>query len=106
MWAGEAFSQAWERWKAYKAENRQKYKPIGEQAAVSKLAKEFSNEADAVAAINYSMGQGWKGIFPQRQQNTNGNGKPGGYDQRRAAFAQLFNQEQPTSNGSGGHEHE
>ena len=65
-WASDITRTAWERWKAYKAEQGDKYKPIGEQAALSKVAKEYTNDSDFVSAIEHSMANGWKGIFKPR----------------------------------------
>lgn len=103
FWATENFSLAWDRWKAYRAEDGHKYKPIGEQSAITKLGNEFTNEADAIAAIEYSMGNGWKGIFAPRQQNSNGHGKPSTIDQKRAAIAELFAEDIRAAEAGGGY---
>lgn len=62
-WSGEPFKIAWERWRVYKAEKGDRYKPVGEQAALSKIAKEYTNDSDFITAMEHSMGNGWKGIF-------------------------------------------
>jgi len=69
-WATSKFMDKWALWKAYKVEKRSPYKPIGEQSALMKLAKDFPGEAEAIAAIENSMGQNYQGIFA-----ANGNGK-------------------------------
>ena len=69
-WSGEPFKIAWERWRAYKAEQGDRYKPIGEQAILSKLAKEYTNDGDFITAMEHSMANGWKGIFKPRNTPT------------------------------------
>lgn len=62
-------------------------------------------EQDAIRSLNASERAGWTDVYPPKQQNGN-NGKPSGYDQKRAAFAALFTEEQGAPNGAGGNEHE
>lgn len=75
-WATPEFAVKWSIWKRYKAEKGKKYKPMGEQAALIKLAKDYTSEADCMAAIDYSMGQNYEGIYPEKKPTTlfdNGN---------------------------------
>ena len=65
-WASDISRTAWDRWKAYKVERREGYKPIGEHSAFSKFVKEYTNDSDFVSAIEHSMANGWKGIFKPR----------------------------------------
>ncbi len=68
------FRQCWEDYRAYRAEIRKPFKPRGEKAALTRLAKEFTAEA-AIAAIQFSMAQGWQGIFPEGTHKE-ANGRP------------------------------
>lgn len=94
-WDSETFRAAWDLWKAYKAEKRSIYKPIGEQSALRKLANEFQTEAAAIAAIEYSMGQNYQGIFPPRNSDyRNGSTKPQSHEQIKADVVRIFNERQ------------
>ncbi len=70
-----SFSDAWELWKEYKIEQHKfKYTPIGEQAKLNGLTKLADGyEQNAIDIINYSMGQGYKGLFKE-PINNNKNG--------------------------------
>lgn len=67
VWSTDKFSEQWKLWKAYKAERGERYKPIGEQSALTKLGKDYPDEAAACAAIEFSMGQNYQGIYPAKQ---------------------------------------
>ena len=66
----ENFKKAWQIWKEYKSkEFGFKYKTVqSEQAALVKLSNETDNEQHAIKCINNSMANGWKGIFPHKEQ--------------------------------------
>jgi len=67
----EDFQQSWELWKEYKYEQfRFKYTPIGEQSKLNSLVKLADGfEQNAIEIINYSMGQGYKGLFKIKTNN-------------------------------------
>lgn len=72
----EKFKKAWANWKQYKLlELSFKYKTAqSEQAALTQLGNKTISEAHAIESIEHAMANGWKGIYPQKQ-NTNGNKK-------------------------------
>lgn len=65
-WSTDVFNSKWKLWRAYKAERGEKYKPIGEQSALTKLGKDYPDETSACAAIDHSMGQNYQGIYPAK----------------------------------------
>lgn len=67
-WSSDRFREVWAKWKAYKAERKEGYKPIGEQMALTAIAKEFSFESEAIEATEHSMGKGWAGVYRQKQE--------------------------------------
>ena len=54
------FREAWRSWLAYRG---RQYKPLGQKAQIGRLAK--LGAARAIAAIDYSMAQGWCGIYEE-----------------------------------------
>lgn len=71
----ETFKTQWQLWKAYKAkEHNFKYKSeISEQASLNELSNlSGGNESKAIAIMNQSMTQGWKGFFELKKSNSNG----------------------------------
>lgn len=80
------FEKIWQEWIEYRNEhpNWGKYKPTGLKKTFSHL-KEISNNnvKTAIQIINYSMAQGYRGLFPLNNKNgtyiqtTNQGGKPG-----------------------------
>jgi len=64
-WTDEIFLNRWAAWKQYKKEqHRFTYKYIGEQASLKKLAELSGGDMRmALAIIEQSMAQGWKGLF-------------------------------------------
>jgi hypothetical protein len=65
-WQSEGFTNAWNNWKAYKAEEWQfKYKsPITEQAALNELISLSGGiEETAMKIIEQSIAKTWKGFF-------------------------------------------
>jgi hypothetical protein len=70
------FKNAWHNWKVYKSkEFGFKYKTAqSEQAALTQLGNKTTSEDHAIESIEHAMANGWKGIYPQKQ-NINGNKK-------------------------------
>lgn len=68
----DAFLEAWEKWKIYKKEqHRFKYKSsITEQQALKRIGDNCSNPREAIAMIDYSIAQGYQGLF---KENVKGN---------------------------------
>ena len=63
------FKKSIEIWKQYKLEqHRFKFKSLAsEQAMLKTIGKDYNNETEAIEAIEYSMANGYKGIFkPQK----------------------------------------
>ena len=58
-------------WLGYKKERKEAYKAIGLKSALTKWANEFTPDAFP-SAVDHSIANGWKGIFPINGQ-TNGN---------------------------------
>ncbi len=68
------FYDTWNLWKEYKIEQFNFiYKTIGEQSALNKLVKLANGfETNAIDIINYSMAQGYRGLFKEDKRNSNG----------------------------------
>ncbi len=66
-WVTNVFWDALDLWLAYKKERKQAYKPIGEHMLIKRLFRDFPSEAEAVAAIEYSMSQNYQGIFAEKK---------------------------------------
>lgn len=69
------FLEHWDLWKQYKMEEfKFKYKGvISEQATLMQLSViSGSDEQVAVQIIQQSMSNGWKGLFPIKNNNNNG----------------------------------
>lgn len=60
----DAFKNVWVEWLAYRCENRWSTKPAWAKRQLAMLAEH--GPAVAIAAINESMRQGWKGVFPNK----------------------------------------
>lgn len=69
-WTDELFLNRWTAWKQYKKEQHKfVYKHIGEQASLKKLAELAGGDMKrALAIIEQSMAQGWKGFFQLDQK--------------------------------------
>ena len=65
------FIEIWKQFKIYKeTQFNFKFKAIQtEQAALSKLTNDMDNVDHAIQSIKNSMANGWKGIFPDKQNN-------------------------------------
>jgi hypothetical protein len=71
------FKKAWAQWKAHRVEKRKKMTPTQEQKQLDRL--EALGPDRAIAAIDYSIAQGWTGIFEESLPlipSKNGNQKP------------------------------
>lgn len=80
-------------WKQYKADQHKfKYKSLtSEQALLKQLGKDYTTEIDAIEAIEYSMANGYKGIYkPQPKNNKNENSRQVSYSQEFKQ--QLYNE--------------
>lgn len=71
------FREVWAAYVQFRSE--QKFKPLGATAVGQKL-KHFAEwgSVRAVAAIRYSMANGWQGIFEENRNGSGGNGKHSG----------------------------
>lgn len=68
-WDSEEFVQIWTVWKEDRRERKiKRYTARGEQAALHKLHNDTNgDEAQAIAAIQNSIANGYQGIFPDRK---------------------------------------
>ena len=78
-------------WKQYKIDQHKfKFKSlVSEQALLKRIGEDYDNESEAVEAIEYSMANGYKGIFKPQTQNGS-NKKESNYDKLKQEFAQKF----------------
>ena len=69
----------WSRWLTYKHQKRKIYKTLdSHEAALRRCAKEFQTPARVIAAIEYSIAQGWDGIYEERKTNGKAQAKGSG----------------------------
>lgn len=71
----DSFKKALKIWYEYKHEqHRFKFKSVAsEQAFLKQISKDFKTDHEAIEAIEYSMANGYKGVFkPQLNNRTNG----------------------------------
>lgn len=90
-WDSEKFKEHWQIWKRYKKEeHKESYKSeLTEQAALKKLcALGGGSEEIAMEIIEESISNSWKGLFPLKNQDRNGNNKTG----KQEKFAAYFKQ--------------
>ena len=59
--------EAVKKWLQYKAERKESYKRTGLEASMTKWAREF-NAATFPLSVENSIANGWRGIFPPRDQ--------------------------------------
>ncbi len=66
------FRSTWALWLSERKEKKlKKYTSKGLQAQLHHLQQiSKNNEADAIKIINYSIAQGWQGLFPLKEQKT------------------------------------
>lgn len=70
-----AFLEAWDMYERHRMEKRKKLTPLAARQQLKSL--DAMGVERAIAAIHYSVGNGWTGIFePKQQGNTMGNGIP------------------------------
>lgn len=75
VFTGTEIEEAWDSWKEFKqVQYKFKYKTLkSEQAAFDELVNlSGSNVNTAIQIINQSMAKGWKGLFPLKNEPTNG----------------------------------
>lgn len=58
---GQAFAEVWAEYVQHRIQKRSKLTPIAAKRCLKKLAG--WGEARAIAALEYSIGQGWTGVF-------------------------------------------
>lgn len=58
----------WNRWLTYKHQKRKNYKTLdSHEAALRRCAKDFQTPERLIAAIEYSIAQGWDGIYEEKK---------------------------------------
>tara|TARA_R110002050_G_scaffold66786_5_gene144741 strand:+ start:504 stop:1196 length:693 start_codon:yes stop_codon:yes gene_type:complete len=79
-------------WKQYKLEqHRFKFKSLAsEQAMLKTIGKDYNNEAEAIEAIEYSMANGYKGIFKPQTSLKNGNNDKTQYGSLKTDLLRRF----------------
>lgn len=89
----DSFRKHYSIWIQYKQDqHRFKYKSLAtEQALLKQIAKDFKTEHEAIEAIEYSMANGYKGIFKPQKPLNNGNS----YDNTRTGttYSDSFKRE-------------
>lgn len=88
------FIEIWKQFKIYKeTEFNFKYKSTqSEQAALSKLPNEMDNVDHAIQSIKNSMANGWKGIFPDKQNNNGTKNNTNTKSKYSTDFQEFFNE--------------
>ena len=88
------FIEIWKQFKIYKeTEFNFKYKSTqSEQAALSKLSNEMDNVDHAIQSIKNSMANGWKGIFPDKQNNNGTKNNTNTKSKYSTDFQEFFNE--------------
>jgi len=73
-WGDDAFRMKWDEWKAERKANRRPFKTLrAEEIALTQLFKKSGGDlAVAIDAIDEAIGNGWKGIFPERSKQKRG----------------------------------
>lgn len=74
----ERFAEVWRQWETFRVEKRNPLKPTTVALQLKKLAA--LGERGAIACLEYSMAQGYTGLFPERVNGSNTGGRmgPGG----------------------------
>ena len=88
------FIEIWKQFKIYKeTEFNFKFKSTqSEQAALSKLPNEMDNVDHAIQSIKNSMANGWKGIFPDKQNNNGTKNNTNTKSKYSTDFQEFFNE--------------
>jgi len=88
------FFDTWSEWTAFRKENNwPSYKPIGYKNCIRELLElSENNEQKAIAIIRQSLAKGWRGFFPLKNTNTNGqtNGKHTKHDTAVDVIGKYF----------------
>ena len=75
------YSKPLDEWLSYKADRNEAYQIEG----VRKIVKQYPTTAALQAAVDQSIANGWKGLFPVK----NGSTKLSGYEVRRQEYIDL-----------------
>lgn len=88
------FIEIWKQFKIYKeTQFNFKFKAIQtEQAALSKLTNDMDNVDHAIQSIKNSMANGWKGIFPDKQNNNGTKNNTNTKSKYSTDFQEFFNE--------------
>lgn len=88
------FIEIWKQFKIYKeTEFNFKFKSTqSEQAALSKLPNEMDNVDHAIQSIKNSMANGWKGIFPDKQNKNGTKNNTNTKSKYSTDFQEFFNE--------------
>ena len=88
------FIEIWKQFKIYKeTEFNFKFKSTqSEQAALSKLPNEMDNVDHAIQSIKNSMANGWKGIFPDKNNNNGGKNNTNTKSKYSTSFKEFINE--------------
>jgi len=88
------FIEIWKQFKIYKeTEFNFKFKSTqSEQAALSKLPNEMDNVDHAIQSIKNSMANGWKGIFPDKQNNNGTKNNTNTKSKYSTSFKEFINE--------------
>ena len=88
------FIEIWKQFKIYKStEFNFKFKSTqSEQAALSKLPNEMDNVDHAIQSIKNTMANGWKGIFPDKQNNNGTKNNTNTQSKYSTDFEELINE--------------
>ena len=88
------FIEIWKQFKIYKeTQFNFKFKAIQtEQAALSKLTNDMDNVDHAIQSIKNSMANGWKGIFPDKQNNNGTKNNTNTKSKYSTSFKEFINE--------------
>lgn len=85
--------QEWDRWLTYKHAKRSVYKTLdSHEAALRRCAKVFQTPERMIAAIEYSISQGWSGIYEEKK-TTGGKHQQNGtgvFDENGLEYSESF----------------
>ena len=88
------FIEIWKQFKLYKStEFNFQFKSIqSEQAPLSKLPSEMDNVDHAIQSIKNTMANGWKGIFPDKQNNNGAKNNTNTQSKYSTDFKEFINE--------------
>ena len=86
------FKQSIKTWKQYKLDQHNfKFKSLAsEQAMLKGISKDYNNETEAIEAIEYSMANGYKGIFKPQKNTKNANNEKDQYGSLKRDILSRF----------------